>query len=76
MVAVPALIPLTTPFPSTCATVISLLLHAPAGVPLLIKLMVELTHTVEGPLRVPAVVTGFTVTVADSVAPPQAFGIE
>lgn len=76
MVAVPAPIPFTTPLPSTTATPWSLVSQDPPGVPLVSKLMVELTHTDPGPLIVPAVTWGLTVTFTDSVAPPQLLGTE
>ena len=54
----PAATPVTTPVPgSTVATPGVPLLHVPPAEPLLIKLMVLLTHTVDGPLIVPAFAT-------------------
>ena len=62
MVAVPVPVPRTTPFASTIATAALLVLHAPPAVPLLLKVIVELVHTDEGPLMVPAFAAGLTFT--------------
>jgi hypothetical protein len=62
MVAVPVPVPKTTPFASTIAIAALLVLHTPPAVPLVLKLIVELVHTLEGPLMVPALEAGLTVT--------------
>lgn len=54
--------PRTTPLASTIAAVGLLLVHDPPGVPLLTRVMVEPVHTADGPLRVPALARGLTVT--------------
>lgn len=73
MVAVPAPVPKTTPLPSTIAAAGLLLVHDPPEVPLLNKLIVEPVHTDEGPLIVPALATGLTVTLYVANDEPQVF---
>lgn len=71
MVAFPGATPVTTPVAEpTVAIDVALLVQVPPAM-LLLKLMVDATHTVEAPLMVPALGTGLTVTVADAVADPQ-----
>ena len=62
MVAVPVPVPKTTPFTSTIATALLLVLHVPPAVPLLLRLIVDPAQTVAGPLIVPALADGLTVT--------------
>ena len=62
IVAVPVPVPKTTPFASTIAMEALLVLHTPPGVPVVLKAMVELVHTLEGPLIVPAFAAGLTFT--------------
>ena len=62
MVAVPAATPVTTPVAAfTEATDGVRLLQLPPLVPLLVNVAVEPTQTVEAPLTVPALASGFTV---------------
>ena len=70
IVAVPALIPETFPEELTDAMEGELLLHEPPGISLL-KLIKLPTHTVVGPVIVPADGDGFTVIPADVLAVPQ-----
>ena len=62
MVAIPAPVPVTTPVLPTVAMAVLLLLHTPPGAPS-IRLMVLPTHTLVGPLMVPALAARLTVTV-------------
>ena len=71
MVAVPVPVPKTTPFTSTIAIAALLVLHIPPAVPLVLKLIVELAHTLEGPLIVPALAAGLTVTLYVANDDPQ-----
>ena len=54
MVAVPAVMPDTTPLELTLATVVLLLLQLPPVAPLSAIVIVEPTHTVVGPESTPA----------------------
>ena len=73
IVALPEPTPVTTPFTEfTVATVILLLLQLPPLAPLLVKVVVEPTHTADEPLTVPALGMLFTVTDWVAVAAPQA----
>lgn len=73
MVAAPAPIPNTTPFTSTIAAAGLLVLHEPPEVPLLMRLIVEPAHTDDGPLIVPALATGLTLTLKVVNDDPQLF---
>ena len=64
----PAVTPVTTP-PATVAAVL-LLLHTPPGT-LSDKVALELTHTPDAPVIVPAFGDAFTVTVFVVVASPH-----
>lgn len=71
IVEFPTPTPVTVPvFEPMVATASVLLVHVPPET-LLLRLIVEPTHTEEAPLIVPALGTGFTVTVAEAVAEPQ-----
>ena len=74
MVALPAAIPVTRPVDTfTEATAGLLLLQLPVPVPpVLVNGVDKPTHTVDAPLTVPAFGAGFTVTVYDVNALPQA----
>jgi hypothetical protein len=63
-------LPVITPEELTVAIADELVVHDPPLMPLL-KLMVEFTHTADGPLMVPALGSGLTVISADAVAIPQ-----
>jgi hypothetical protein len=76
IVVVPEPIPNTTPLASAIAAAGLLLLQEPPGVPLLIKVMVEPVHTEEGPLIVPALAAGLTVTLYVVNDDPQVFETE
>ncbi len=69
--AVPAVTPVTTPFASTVAVEVLLLVHVPPASPLLIKAIVVPRQTEEAPLMVPALAFGETVTASVAVAVPQ-----
>ena len=73
MITLPGATPLTTPEDVTVAIAGLLLLQAPPGVPLLLKLMDEPAHTDEGPLIVPAFAAPFTVTIVMAIGLPQPF---
>lgn len=73
MVAVPGPTPSTAPFTSINAIPGLLLLHEPPGVPLVMRLIVEPAHTDEGPLIVPALAAGLTVTLYVANDDPQVF---
>ncbi len=75
MVEFPGAIPVTAPvLASTIATDVVLLLQLPPEI-LLLKFIVDPTHTADAPLIVPAFGTGLTVIVAEAVADPQV-GVE
>ena len=68
--------PVTTPVDEFTVAPAGLpLLQVPPILPLVLKLMVEPTHTVEGPLMVPALRTGLTVTVNVVAGPVQPFTV-
>ena len=67
MVAVPADTPFTLPDPSTVATPVAVLLHAPPEA-VSLKPVAEPAHTVAVPVIVPADGNGFTVTTAVAAA--------
>lgn len=71
MIAVPGPTPNTTPFASTIAAVALLLVQTPPAVPLLTKVIVEPVQTDEGPLIVPALARGLTVTLYEANDDPQ-----
>ena len=76
MLAEPALIPVTTPVVAfTIAMFVLSLLHVPPCVPLVLSPKVCPAHTArfELPFMVPAVTSGFTVTVVVTSVVPQAF---
>ena len=69
---VPWATPVTTPVVGfTVATPGVLLLHAPPGSPLALKLMPDATHTDDKPLIVPAFGSEFTVTLMAATDVPQ-----
>ena len=70
MVVVPVLIPVTTPVLPTLATEVLLLAQVPPVV-VSVSVMAEPTHTVAGPLMIPAVGAGSTVTLCTEVSVPQ-----
>lgn len=72
--AIPALIPVTTPLlPFTMAIVVLSLVHRPFCVPLLVNAIIDPVHTDDEPLIIPAVTAGFTLTVVVTVVVPQVF---
>ena len=74
MVEFPGAMPVTTPVPGTIvATVDVPLLQVPPVLPLLLKLIVEPTHTDDAPVIVPAFGTGVTAIVDEAVDVPQPF---
>ena len=62
--------PVTLPDPSTVATPVAVLLHAPPEV-VSLKPVTEPTHTVAVPVMLPADGNGLTVTVVVAAAVPQ-----
>src|ERR1019366_2139790 len=73
IVAVPAVIPVTTPVIDTDATALLLLLQLPPLRPLLLNVAIELIQTVEAPLTIPAFGSGFTVIILVALGEPQLF---
>ena len=71
MVAVPAETPDTTPLLLTVATKLLFELHAPPEVPLLLKVIGDPAQTVDGPLIVPALANGLTVTLNEEEELPH-----
>ena len=70
MATLPADTPVTMPALFTVAMVVLALLHTPP-LPVVLRVPVAPTHTVEGPPMVPASGNGFTVTVAVAATVPQ-----
>ena len=68
MISMPIVTPVTTP-PDMVA-VLPLLLHTPPGV-ISVKVMLEPTHTLEGPVMVPAVMGGLIVRIFVAIAVPH-----
>jgi hypothetical protein len=70
MVAVPAVIPVTTPVEDTEATVVLVLLHTPPAAASL-SVVVDPAQTVVTPVMLPAFGTGLTVIGLTATAVPQ-----
>jgi len=69
-VVTPVARPLTVPVVFTLATEVLVLLQVPP-LPVVVSIMLEPTQTMEGPVMVPAVLAGLTVSVAALPAAPQ-----